>query len=372
MELEDTQPFRRDWKAVLPPPEINKADCSRWVGIDPEPLEFTIADLVPEGMATLLVSEGGAGKSMLMQTACTCVPTGLKFFGKVTSSGSTAGVFAEDPESVLHLRQTRINAALGVDMEALAGRAFVQSYSGMDATLWQDGSPTTFFQDLELQLGKIEELRLLTLDNSALIYAGDESGRLEVTRFLNALNGMAQRLSIGVILSTHASKSTDGSTLRAASGSTAWINACRSVLQLKAGPEDDKATLKLIKSNHSKPGQEIPLEWRDGVLVAQHEDSAFIASMKRQSAERVFLSLLAKITVEGRTMSASLNAGNYAPKIFAKRPEREGFGFREFESAMERLFAAQSIRVEERGRPGDRRSRIVSVHATTDDDDVTL
>ncbi len=59
-------------------------------------------------------------------------------------------------------------------------------------------------------------------------------------------------------------------------------------------------------------------------------------------------------------MSASVNAGNYAPKIFAKRSEREGFGFRDFEQAMESHFAAKRIRVEDYGRPSDRRSRIVA------------
>ena len=100
-------------------PTIAANDCSRWVGKEPPPLVFTIHDLVPQGMVTLLIADGGAGKSMLMQTAMTCIPSGLPFLGKSTSGGATVGLFAEDPDAVLHLRQQRINKSLDVSMESL-------------------------------------------------------------------------------------------------------------------------------------------------------------------------------------------------------------------------------------------------------------
>src|SRR5262245_22868627 len=130
--------------AITSMPKINDqhADAGRWVGIEPPELPFTIADLVPQGMVTLLVSPGGAGKSLLMQMACTCIPTGLPFLGKATAGGNTASVFAEDPDAVLHRRQHRINRALDVEMDALVGRVFIRSYFGLDATLWCDEAPT--------------------------------------------------------------------------------------------------------------------------------------------------------------------------------------------------------------------------------------
>ena len=237
-------------------PPIDEADVGRWAGWEPEEISFAVADLVPQGMVTLLTSQGGAGKTLLMQMAVTAVSAGtLQFLGRQCTAGAAAGVFAEDPDQVLHLRQSRINAQWGIDYDRLAGRAFIQSYFGLPAQLWRQGRATRFMGELEEHLRQIENPRLLALDNAALLYAGDESSRPEVTEFLAMLNGVADRLAIGIILSAHASKSSDGTALRVTSGSTAWVNACRSVLELKAG--EDTA------DRHLDAGQGEPCsEWR--------------------------------------------------------------------------------------------------------------
>lgn len=60
---------------------------------------------------------------------------------------------------------------------------------------------------MEDQLSRIKALRLATLDNATVLFAGDENSRSEVTEFISLLNGLADRLGIGIILSAHASKS---------------------------------------------------------------------------------------------------------------------------------------------------------------------
>jgi hypothetical protein len=44
---------------------INQADVARWKCRDPPDTVFTIEDLAPQGMVTLLTSQGGAGKTLL-------------------------------------------------------------------------------------------------------------------------------------------------------------------------------------------------------------------------------------------------------------------------------------------------------------------
>src|SRR5207248_11691366 len=152
------------------------------------------------------------------QMAGTTVAAGIgSFLGKSAITGRAAGVFGEDPDAVLHVRQPRINGYLNIDYEMIAGRYFPQSYFGLPAQLWRNGAPTSVLEELEQQLTRVVALRLLTLDNAAVLFAGDENSRTEVTAFLSALNGMADRLSIAIILSAHASKSQDGSTLRVTS-----------------------------------------------------------------------------------------------------------------------------------------------------------
>jgi hypothetical protein len=244
-----------------------KSSTARWTNIPPPKLEWTINGLIPRGMVTLLVAEGGAGKSLLMQSSCLVLPARLPFLGNATLQGATAGFFAEDPEEILHFRHASICAHYGIDQAAIATRCFIKSYFGDDKILWEDGKPTRLMVELKVGLGTIPGLVLLCVDNAALVYEGKENDRMEVTRFVAALNAMAYRLNIGLLLSTHKSKSDDGSPMRAASGSTAWINASRQVLELLPESKDTEPHLKVIKSNHTKPGEEIKLAWSGGVLT---------------------------------------------------------------------------------------------------------
>jgi RecA-family ATPase len=354
----------REPRSSMPP--IDQADVARWQGREPPDITFTIADLVPQGMVTLLTSQGGAGKTLLLQMAGTVVAAGgMTFLGKAAVTGRAAGVFAEDPESVLHVRQPRINGFLGIDYERIAGRYFPQSYFGRPAQLWRQGRATDFLADLEDELRRIDALRLLTLDNAAVLFADDENARSEVTEFMVALNGLADRLSIGIILSAHASKSQDGTALRVTSGSTAWVNTCRSVLELKTadkgGEGDQGPALVVVKANHAPTGTTIQLEWRDKLLVAILPSTGIIGAIERRTADRVFLDLLDAAMGQGRSFSDSKHAGNYAPKGFAASPNAERYSQRDLAAAMERLFADGQIRMDLYGRPGDQRRRMVRV-----------
>lgn len=358
VSFDSDQVVRRGDRGIIDGPDISQGCISRWVGKQPPDLEFAVATLMPIGMVTLLSSQGGAGKTMLQQTVMTCIPAGLPFLGNQTTGGATAGMFCEDDEDVLHLRQHRICGGLGVDLEPLAGRVFAQSFLGMNALLWDNWKPTPFLSDLEAQLAEIRNLRLVCIDNAALVFAGNENDRIEVTQFISALSGVARRLRTAVLLSTHFSKTSDGSSLYAASGSTAWVNACRSVLVLTPGTSTEPPRLSLRKSNHAKPGQETELEWVNGVLRAKHE-TQFADAIRRRSAPEVFLEILDRMTKESRYVSHKSRAANYGPRIFVNTPEGRNFKKQTFEIAMEQLFKDRHIRNEEYGRPGDVRQRIV-------------
>ncbi len=304
-----------------PMPRIKDGSADRWLGKEPAPLEFTIEDLVPEDMVTLLIAEGGAGKTILAQIAVTCTTTGQPFLGKATKPGAAVGIFAEDPDTVLHIRQVRINELLGVDLEALGGRAYPISFSQYDFTLWRDGEPTPLLGDLEEQLKAIEDLRLLTLDNAALIFQGNENDRTLVTAFVRALTGMAERLQIGIMLTAHTSKSSDdNSAAKAGSGSTAWINACRSVLKLSS--DGDEATLKLIKCNHRRPGLEIQLEWKGSVPVAKAPPDSLEERARKRQIDRLIFERVEQAWAANWPLSATPQVGErYLPKIIASRSD---------------------------------------------------
>ncbi len=298
-------------------PRIADGSADRWIGKEPEPLEFTIEDLVPESMVTLLIADGGAGKTLLMQLALACTSTGKPFLGKVTKPGAAVGIFAEDPDQVLHIRQVRINQLLEIDMEDLGGRCYPISFSRYDARLWRDGEPTPFFGDLEEQLQAVDDLRLLVLDNAALLYFGYENDRGEVTAFIRALTGIAERHRIGIALTAHTSKSSDDSVARVGSGSTAWVFACRSVLKLES--DGDEATLRLVKANHARPGLEIPLEWKGSILVAKALPDSLEERARKRQIDRLIFERVEQAWAANWPLSPTPQAAErYLPKSLAR------------------------------------------------------
>ena len=237
--------------------------------------------------------------------------------------------------------------------EVSPGRAFIQSYAGCNAALWSRGKPTKFLGEFERQLSQIADLRLVVLDNVALLFDGNENDRIDVTKFLNALNGIARRLRVAVVLTTHVSKSYDGSTLRAASGSTAWVNAARSVLRLEKD-EDDRVTLRLVKANHTKPGEEIHLVWQNSVLVASPTADGVGGLLRRQQLDALILETCQKHWEVGNPLADVKNQGDrYLPRVIARQTE---FTFKEAKEALVELidkgYLLPSQPVTPRGRKG--------------------
>jgi RecA-family ATPase len=150
------------------------------------------------------------------------------------------------------------------------------------------------------------------------------------------------------------------------SGSTAWIGTFRSQLYLatpkgEAGSpaSPDERVLTRRKSNAARRDETIELRWQDGVFVPLRQPSGIIASIERRSCERVFLDLLDRTGAEGQPVCSNNRAGNYAPKLFGSRPDRERYAKADFEQALQRLFAQREIANIEYGRKGDQRTRIV-------------
>jgi len=106
---------------------------------------------------------------------------------------------------------------------------------------------------------------------------------------------------------------------------------------------------------HAARDDQIQLRYHNGVLIPEN----LVSAAQRRPADAVFLDILDAMTDENRPVCDSSRAPNYAPRRFASRPERDGYTKRDFEAAMERLFASGDITNEEYGRKSDRRRRIV-------------
>jgi len=307
--------------------DLASSDVARWEGIDPPEVAFTVADLVPHGCVTVLGGDGGAGKGVLLQTAATCVAAGLPFLGHATRQSSAVYVSAEDPEGVLHARQARINAELGLEMTDVAGRLFIKSASERELFLWSDGKPTELASMLEDELAGRPDIGFVGIDSATLVFDDEEISRRRVGGFMRDLNRRAGRLGIAVAMLIHTSKSGDDSPAKAFSGSTAWMWQARSGLLLKAETKEHPPSLLLVKSNYSRPGKKLDLKWTDRhVLAAADAPDSVMERFAGRKLQREILDRVAKAWAAENPLSATASTGpeRYLPAVMARAGHKAG------------------------------------------------
>ena len=357
-----------------PTPPLAFLDPSTFAGKPIPERVWIVPGWLPASAVTLHYAAGGEGKTLLAQQLMTSVATGALWLGLHVRRGRAIGVFCEDDADELHRRQDAINRSYGLDFSDLADMRWTAPV-GDDNTLIRfegDGQPvfTDRFEDFKVQ-AKAFDPDLVVLDVAADLFGGNENVRQQVSTFLKfGLGSLARDLDAAVLLNAHPSRAgissgdLDG-------GSTGWNGAVRSrwALMTPKGDEGEPVdeTVRVLtkkKANYSTRGDEIRLQFRDGVLVREGGlGGGVVASLDRRKCEEVFLELLAALAPMGRHASESRNSSNYAPKLFSQHPGRQGFKRRDFEIVMNALFAVGTIRVEHYGKPSDKTNHIVRVGA---------
>ncbi len=336
--------------------------------------KWLVPDLIPERNVTMLAGDGGQGKTLLAIQLLVACALGKPWLGIPARPCKVAGFFCEDDEDELHRRIADVLRYYDADFGDLENLTLI-SRAGADNLLirfpdqWAGGETTPLYIQIETLVRDIAGAELLVLDSLHDLFGGNENARPHARQFISELRGLAISMENrgAVVLTAHPSLSGRNSGTGEA-GSTAWNNAVRSRLYLTTpkgdGPgttnDHDARELSTMKANYGPRGGAISLHWRDGVFVRDDEPGGILGAIKKRAAETVFLELLAAVTAEGRFVSEMNRSGNYAPRLFASRPDRQGYRTADFERAMESLFVAKKISVSEYGRPGDRRHKIAA------------
>jgi RecA-family ATPase len=138
--------------------------------------------------------------------------------------------------------------------------------------------------------------------------------------------------------------------------------ACLTHAQTEKGEEPDPDLRELIfkKNNYGPVAERILLRWERGVFVPEGCSSSLEKLAAEQRVDDRFLQLLAQFTHQGRNLSDKQKANSYAPKMFAQHEAASASRMSKaaFEAAMNRLFAANKIHVEEYGPPSKGWSRL--------------
>lgn len=334
--------------------------------------EWLVEPWIPmDGQTTLFQGDGGDGKTTIGQQLQSSCATALPWLGLRARECVSVGFYTEDRRKDLLRRQAAIDASYNLDCRS-TGRMHLFARRDFDNELvvfTRTGAPEKrpfFWQVREAAIDL--HARLIVLDVTVDLFGGVENDRRQVRTFARLLNcDLAGAIDGAIFLSAHMSVAgirSDGGH----SGSTDWSNAFRSRLYLSRPkkdnsqdgdepPDTDARLLTRKKANFARIGETIKLHWSRGVILPDE----FTSSPLRRPVEDVFMALLdAHEGANRKPLSESINAPNYAPRVFARMPasERDGYSEADFKRALESLFRTRKIVSLDYGRKGDERKKI--------------
>lgn len=356
-------------KHKMAPAPLKIIRPEEWRGRAIPPRKFVAPGMVPYGVVTGLYGPPGKGKSTLAMQLQAAAASGGEWCGRAVEPIKSVGVYCEDDEDELMRRWQRIEEHMQIEDDSRNAR--MVSRLGDDnilATFTKSGIiELTPFHKQVVEFAKDEHAELVILDTVSDCFAGNENDRPQVRQFVQvALGTIAREIAGAVMFLAHPSRAgmADGS---GQSGSTAWEGTVRSRLYFHdedapsgGSPDRDARVMKIAKANYAPSGIEIPMRYSNGVFVPDFP----AGNPYRPPVDDVFLAILDATTQQGQRVTDSRMANNYAPREFARHPQRHGYRTSDFEGAMARLFDRKMIRVQEAGPPSKRVRSIVRSAAT--------
>ena len=234
------------------------------------PREWLIENWLPKGEISSLYGGGSAGKSLITMQLGLSLPSGKPWIGlPVRSRCHVVGVYCEDSQDELHRRLDAIRQTL--EYKGLRNPSFaLWPRRGKDNALvvvkGDDVIIGPFMPQLRAYLNSLDPKIhiLIILDTLSDVYMGDENTRERVNKCIKVhFAALTEEFNCSILLLAHPSR-TGMSTKDILSGSTAWENAVRNRLALIREDDSEVVTLKRMKSNYARAGEELPLIWDAG------------------------------------------------------------------------------------------------------------
>jgi RecA-family ATPase len=204
----------------------------------------------------------------------------------------------------------------------------------------------------------------ISIDTLSRAFAGSEIDRVQVYAFAMHMQALAMVAEGSVTVLSHPSLQgiASGSGI---SGSTAWHGAFRFRQYLKGikpeegEPEGDLRELQFKKNQYGPTGETVAVRYQNGLFLPVPGTSSLERIAQDQADDELFLTLLDEFERQGRNASDNASAKNYAPLKFSLDPRAKNTSKARFAAAMNRLFAANKIRIASYGRPANPHAKIV-------------
>jgi RecA-family ATPase len=283
------------------------------------------------------------------------------WFGSLPAAGPAFYIGAEDDEDKIHIHLAAIAAHYEVTFDQLSG-LHALCLLGQDAVLCaatgKSGKVevTGLYRCIYEAAGDIKP-KNISIDTLSRAFAGNEIDRVQVYAFAMHMQALAKVAGGSVTVLSHPSLQgiASGSGI---SGSTAWHGAfrCRQYLtsvkpDTGEQPDDDLRELQFKKNQYGPNGETIVVRYQRGLFLPVPAKGSLEQMAQDQKDDELFLTMLDRLTEQGRHVSEKPTANNYAPALFARDPRVRAIPKARFAEAMHRLFAANKIHVGSYGRP---------------------
>jgi RecA-family ATPase len=359
-----------DWDRLDAERKARKPEPMQWLDMstwDDEPRperEWAILNRVPLHQAGLFSGEGGAGKSIIELMKDVAHVTGKDWLCSMPEMGPAFYIGAEDDQKEIHIRLYDIARHYGVTFKELSS-LHVMCLLGQDATLCAANGKsgkietTALYRQIYEAAGDIKP-KNISIDTLSRAFAGNEIDRVQVYAFAMHMQALAMVAGGSVTVLSHPSLNgiASGSGI---SGSTAWHGAFRFRQYLKPDdgeqPDNDLRLLEFKKNQYGPTAETIAVRYQRGLFLPVAGMGTLDKMAAEKAADDLFLKLFDKFQAQGRNASHAKTSNSYAPTLFATDPEGKGKR-KELADAMNRLFAAGQIQVENYGRASRPSSRL--------------
>ena len=242
--------------------ELQKGRIDRYLRTPPPLRRWLLKDLVVLGKVGAVVVPGGSSKSQWMLQLGVSVTTGIPLADhwEVGETGGVIVFFAADDDDEIHRRLHRIQNHLTIAghraaLEPMAERLYIYSTIGTDTLLTKKGntgevSATVTVDRIAALARQVPDLRLIVIDPGSRFRGGEENSNEDATRFVEALEKLAQRTGATVMLAHHANKnsSTTGDVSQGAlRGASALTDGLRWQMNLNRPTDAQAKTFDLPK-----------------------------------------------------------------------------------------------------------------------------
>ena len=309
--------------------ELAKGRINRYLSTPPPQRRWLLQDLVVLGKVGAVVAPGGSSKSQWMLQLAVSVATGIPLADhwKVGETGGVIVLFAEDDEDEIHRRLHRIQTHLTMqgfnkELAPLCDRLFIFSTIGTDTLLTKKGttgevSATVTVDRIAALARQVPDLRLIVVDPGSRFRGGEENSNEDATRFVEALEKLAQQTGATLMLAHHTNKYSSASggevSQSASRGASALTDGLRWQMNLNR-PTDSQATTfnlhkgglsnyvaaTVTKTNYSAVPAPVLLErGQDGYLSAVNPEKA-----KNDVESKAILALMRVLESQAKPISA--------------------------------------------------------------------